>query len=167
MFRTPALRTLVIGGLAALSLTTAAFGATEPTVKSVDVEVDMEAIDNSAAAAYWTAIADDLENAIVARITDQVADEGVKVKVDIEEVSLSSGFTDTLGLEDTRLVGDVIMTHDTDNGRFGAYKLTVDVNAARVLIPEGTDLVSLPADTRVYYDAMIKAFAEGVVERLK
>jgi hypothetical protein len=157
-------RTLVISGIAALSVTTAAYSA---TVKSVDVAVELDAIENPKAAAYWTSIADDLENSIVARITDQIADDGIEVKIDLEEVSLSNGFEDRMGLADTRLVGTVVMAHATDNSRFGTYELTVDVNSAMPLIPAGVDVVTLPADTRVFYDAMIAAFAQGVVDRLK
>jgi hypothetical protein len=157
-------RILALGGIAALSLSTA---LTAATVKSIDVEVELGAIENPKAAAYWTTIADDLEAAIVSRITDQISDDGIDLKIDLEEVSLSGGFAETMGLEDTRLVGDVVMVHGSDNSRFGTYQLTVDINAARILIPEGVDLVALPADSRVYYDAMIAAFANGVVERLK
>jgi hypothetical protein len=160
-------RSLAIGSLAALTLTTAVWAATSPTVKSIEVEVELDAIGNPKAAAYWTSIADDLENAIVSRITDQIADDGVDVKIDLEEVSLSSGFEETLGLADTRLVGTVMMTHASDNTRFGTYELTVDVNAAMPMIPEGVDVVTLPADTRVYYDAMIAAYAQAVVDRLE
>lgn len=159
-------RTIAIGGITALTLTTAVFAAT-PTVKSVEVDVDIAAIDNPAAATYWSTIADDLENAIVGLVSDQIADDGVDIKIDLEEVSLSNGFTDQLGLADTFLVGNVVQTHATDNTRFDGYDLTVDVNAAKALIPADVDVVSLPADSRVYYDAMIGAFAQGVVDRLK
>lgn len=157
-------RKIAISGLAALTVSTAAFAA---TVKTIDVEVELDAVDNVQAAAYWTSLADDLENAIVARITDQIADDGVDLKIDIEEVSLSNGFQDTLGLADTRLIGDVTMTHASDNTRFGAYELTVDVNSSIKMMPEGVELADLPTDTKVYYDAMIAAFAQGVVDRLK
>lgn len=160
-------RTIAIGAFAALTLSTAALTATAPTVKTIDVDVELDAIENPKAAAYWTSIADDLENAIVMRLTDQIADDGVDVKIDLEEVELSGGFDEAMGLSETRLVGDVVMIHATDNSRFGAYTLTVDVNAAMPLMPTDVDLVSLPADTRVYYDAMIQAFAQGVVDRLK
>ncbi len=156
-------RKIALSGIAALTLTTAALAA---TVKSVDVEIELDAIENPKAAAYWTSIADDLETAIVARVTDQIDDDGVEVKIDLEEVSLSSGFEEELGLANTRLVGDVVMDH-SDNSRTDRYQLTVDVNAATPMIPAGIDVVTLPADSRVYYDAMIAAFAQGVVDRLK
>jgi hypothetical protein len=160
-------RTFAIGTLAALTLTTAGLAANTSSVKTIKVEVELEAIANPKAAAYWTSIADDLENAIVARITDQIADDGIALKIDLQEVSLSGGFAEMLGIADTRLVGDVIMTHETDNSRFGAYKLTVDVNAVTPILPPDTDVTTMPADSRVYYDAMVATFADAVVERLK
>ena len=160
-------RTFAIGTLAMLTLSTAALAATTPTVKSIDVDVELEAIENPKAATYWTSIADDLENAIAKLVTEQIADDGVDIKIDLQEVELSGGFDEAMGLAETRLVGDVAMIHDTDNGRFGAYTLTVDINAVKPLIPADLDVSALPADTRVYYDAMIQAFAQGVVDRLK
>jgi hypothetical protein len=160
-------RAFALGGFAALTLTTAALAQTAPTVKAVEVSVELDAIGNPAAAAYWTSVADDLENAIVSRITNQIADDGVNIIIDLEEVSLSGGLTEQLGLADTRLVGDVKMTHDTDNSRFGTYELTVDVNSAKPMFPPEMDVTTIPADSRVFYDAMIATFANGVVERLK
>jgi hypothetical protein len=160
-------RTFAIGTLTALTLSTATLAADLPSVKSIDVDVELEAIENPAAAAYWTTIADDLENAIAKLVTEQIADDGVELKIDLQEVELSGGFDEAMNLAETRLVGDVAMVHATDNSRFGAYTLTVDINAAMPMFPEGIDLAALPADTRVYYDTMIQTFAQGVVDRLK
>lgn len=160
-------RMFAITGLAVLTLGTAGFADTLPTVKSIQVDAELGSIENPAAAAYWTTISDDLENAIVAQLTDRIADDGVKVTIDLEEVSLSGGFAEAANLAETRLVGDVTMTHDSDNTRFGTYQLTVDINAAKPFIPEGMDVTTIPADSKVYYDAMIATFADGVVQRLK
>jgi hypothetical protein len=160
-------RTFAIGGIAALTLATAGLAQTAPTVKSIEVDVELDAIGNPAAAAYWTTVADDLENAIVARITDQISDDGIDIRIDLEEVSLSGGLTEQLGLADTRLVGDVTMNHETDGARYGRYELTVDINSATPMIPADVDVTTIPADSRVYYDSMIATFADGVVERLK
>ncbi len=160
-------RIISAGIIAALLTSTAAIAQDLPTVKSVDVSVELEAIGNEKAAAYWTSIADDLENAIVARITTQIADDGVDLTVDIEEVSLSNGFDETLGLADTRIVGTVIQRSETDERRSRTYELSLDVNQSIPMIPAGVDVTTLPADTRVYYDAMISAFAQEVVNRLE
>ena len=156
-----------IGGLAALMLTSAAFSDTSKTVGSIEVLLQIDAIENPEAAAYWTSLADDLENALAARLLGQMADDGINLKIDLEEVSLSGGITEKLGFADTRLIGDVVMTHATDNTRFGAYELTVDINSAMPMLPPDVDVTTLPADSRVYYDAMVATFADGVVERLQ
>jgi hypothetical protein len=160
-------RMISAGIIAALLTSTAAMAQDLPTVKSVDVSVELEAIGNEKAAAYWTSIADDLENAIVARITNQIADDGVDLTVDIEEVSLSNGFDETFGLADTRLVGTVVQRAETDPRRSRTYELSLDVNQSLPMMPADVDVTTLPADTRVYYDAMIAAFAQEVVNRLE
>ncbi len=160
-------RSITISTLATLFLTTAAFAATEPTVKEVVVTVELAAIENVKAAAYWTTISDDLANAIVARVTDQISDDGISVTIDLEEVSLSNGFEAENGLAETRLVGNVTFSHATDNSRFDGFDLMVDVNAARTFIPADVDVITLQPDSRVYYEAMIATFAQGVVDRLK
>ncbi|NJM81863.1 MAG: hypothetical protein HC844_04595 [Tabrizicola sp.] len=157
---------LVTSAAALLLVVTAAQAEGDRTVKSVEVDADLAAIENPAAAAYWTSIADDLENAIVARITDQIADDGVDLSIDISEVELSNGFQDALGLADTKLVGRVKMTHASDNTRFETFDLSVDVNSAIPYLPAGMDVTIIPAETREFYDAMISAYAEAVVDRL-
>jgi hypothetical protein len=159
-------RTVATAGIAALLLGTAVFAQDAKTVKSIEVETDLSAIGNSSAAAYWKNISTDLEAAIAARVANNLSEDGIKLVIDIEEVELSNGFQETLGLADTKLSGLVKMTHENDNGRFSNYRLTVDINQAMPLIPAGTDVTTLPADTRVYYDAMINTFANAVVERL-
>lgn len=162
-------RTFAFGTLATLCLSASSFAAI-PTVSQVDVEIDLEAIGNPKAAAYWTSIADDLENAIVARLAALEVDPDknpIELRIDLSEVSLSGGLTETLGLEETRLVGDVKVVTPIENNRIEPYQLTVDVNAARIYIPEGVDVVALPSDSPVYYEAMIAAFAQGVVDRIE
>jgi hypothetical protein len=149
------LRTSLLAGAAALCVATASLAADPKTVKSVDVAMELAAVTNTTAASYWANIA-----------TDLISDEGLDITIDIEEVELSTGFEDQLGLADTRLVGDVRFRDDKDGSRNADFQLSVDVNAAKPMIPAGTDLSVLPADTRVYYDALIAAFAQAVVDRL-
>lgn len=137
------------------------------TVKAIDVKAELTAVTNPAAAAYWATLDTDLETALATRLGDRIADTGLEISVDVEEVSLSNGFTETLGLADTRLVGDIEIVDETDNTHNQFYTLSIDVNQARPMMPAGTDEATLPADTRVYYDAMVAAFADGLVKRLR
>ncbi|ESW62623.1 MAG: hypothetical protein Q27BPR15_00125 [Rhodobacter sp. CACIA14H1] len=152
--------------LAATFLATATLAQEPTTVREVDVEVDLGAIANPAAATYWTNVADDLENAIVARITDRTDPDGVRIAIDIEEVSLASLYENLTDIADTRMVGQVNITSDTDNTKFNAYELSVRVEEALPFFPPGTVVTAIVRDTPEYYRAMIEAFADAVVRRL-
>lgn len=150
----------------AVFIASAAF-AQDTMVQEVSVEADLTAVSNAQAAAYWTNAADDLENAIVARLVDRIADTGSKISIDIDELALSNSFQNQLGLEDAVLVGMVNVSNDTDNSKFDAYELTVTAQSAQAFAADGTVLEGAFTDTPEYYAALIAAFADGVVTRLK
>jgi hypothetical protein len=153
--------TAVIGLLAQPAL------AAVDLIQEVDVTTDISAIQNADAAAYWGSLEADLEAAIAARITERLTQEpGARILVDIREVELSSAFDRALNLGDAVLVGQVNIVDDTDNSNFDAYELSVSLETARVVVPEGQTIV-FNTDDRASYQALIDAFAQGVVERLK
>ncbi|TGD66150.1 hypothetical protein EYC08_04480 [Tabrizicola sp. WMC-M-20] len=149
----------------ALFLANAAF-AQGTLIKEVSVEADITAITNAEAAAYWTNAADDLENAILARLVDRTGEEGSKILIDIDELSLANSFQNQLGLEDAVLVGSVNITSETDNSKFDTYELTVTALNAQAFAADGMVLEGAFTDTPEYYAALIAAFADGVVSRL-
>lgn len=161
MFRSPLAATL-----AALLLAGAAFAGADTKVRDIDVQVDLTAIQNPAAATYWTNVAQDLENAIVARVTDRTADDGVKISIDISEVELANAYENVTNIADTKMVGQVNVTSETDNTDFNSYELTVSVEEALPYFPAGTTVVMIARDTPEYYKAMVEAFADAVVKRL-
>ncbi|MFZ1727381.1 MAG: hypothetical protein WBO29_08105 [Albidovulum sp.] len=150
---------------ALLSASAPAFAVT--MVKEVDVSVDLEAIENPQAAEYWTSVSDDLENAIVARLTDRIAEDGAKISVDIDEVELANSWQSAMGTADSKLVGNVNVTHDSNNTVFDSYDLTVTFEQAGPFFLPGTDLTAITTDSQEYYDAMVAAFADHVVTNLK
>ncbi len=152
--------------LAATLFATTAMAQDPTTIREVDVEVDIGAIQNPSAATYWTNIGDDLENAIVARITDRTDPDGVRVAIDIEEVSLASLYENLTDTADTRMIGQVNITSDTDNTKFNSYELSVRVEEALPYFPPGTVITAIVRDTPEYYRAMVEAFADAVVDRL-
>lgn len=152
--------------LAATFIATTALAQEPTTVREVDVEVDLGAIQNPEAATYWTDVAEDLENAIVARITDRTDPDGVRISIDIEEVSLASLYENLTDIADTRMVGQVNITSDTDNTKFNSYELSVRVEEALPFFPPGTVVTAIVRDTPEYYRAMVEAFADAVVRRL-
>ena len=156
-----------IGGpLIGLMLAGAAFAAPDDKVKSVAVEMDITALTNAAAAVRFANTASDLQGAILARVVDRTAEEGMEIKIDLSEVELSNSFTDAVGAADTRLVGVVNVSDMDDNTNFNTYELTVTVEQAVTFLPKEFDPATLTASSDEFYQALIAAFADGVVRRL-
>ncbi|EEW25153.1 hypothetical protein [Rhodobacter ferrooxidans] len=158
-------KTLLSSAALILALTPASFAA-PLMVQDIDVQIDMMALSNAEAATRFATMEGDLENALTARLIDRIAEKGVHIIVDVSEVELSNSYTEKMSLADTRLVANVKITDDTDNSNFNAYELSVDINAAKVFFPEGTDVMTLPATSEVYYTSLIAAFADAVVSKL-
>jgi hypothetical protein len=183
MFRMKTIAATALAGV----LATAAFGAVDKIGK-IDVTTDLSAIQNEEAATFWANLEADLENAIAARLTDRLvtADEqmdakqenqatddsgalkieGTQIIVDIREVELANAFQRELNMGDAVLVGQVNITDDNDNSNFDAYELSVTLETAKIVVPEGTTLI-LSTDTTQAYTRLVEAFADGIVTRLK
>lgn len=153
--------------MAAALLSVGMANAETAPIKDVSVETDITAIDNAKAASYWANVSADIENAIAARLVDRTAEEGSEIKIDINELSLANSFQSALGLEDAVLVGQVNVINETDNAKYDAYELTISAKAAQAYGPEGLVLEGAFTDTPEYYAALVNAFADGVVTRLK
>lgn len=146
-------------------------------VARIDVTVDVSAISNADAAAYWGNLEADLEAAIAARLVNRLPVEEVKpdedgnidgaqIIVDIREVELANAFERELNLGDAVLVGQVTIKDDTDHSNSDGYELSVTLENAQVIVPEGM-VVVLSTDTEEAYARLVDTFAEGVVRRLK
>ncbi|WP_281859256.1 hypothetical protein [Litoreibacter halocynthiae] len=155
----------LVPAAAALLMSSSAFA--ETSVSSVDVTVDLTAIKNESAAAYYTSIEEDLETAIVAKLTDQLSDDGASVVVDIDELSLANSFQSILGLEESELAGSVSVNNLNDNSQHQAYELTVSYLPAPIVFDPGEDIVIIRRDTTDYYIQMVDTFAEHLTEKLK
>lgn len=152
--------------LIGLFLATTAFAASDDKkVKDIDVSMDLTAVTNPAAALRFANTADDLKNAIAARVTDRTDEDGVTINIDLSEVELSNSYTDMVGAADTRLVGNVKVTNGAKY--LNEYELSVDVNQAKLFFPATVDMTTLTASSDDFYASMIAAFADGVVRRLE
>jgi len=155
----------VMSTTAALTLAaTTAIAATN--VKEIDVEVDLDAIENIQAAQVWTEVGSDLETAIAERLIGQLDDSGARILIDIDEVQLANSFQQAFGVADSVLVGDVNIKEPgiANNER---YTLTVQAEQLVAYFPDGTIQGDLTMGSEVYYTAMVNAFADNVVEKLK
>ncbi|WP_146038057.1 hypothetical protein [Tabrizicola aquatica] len=161
MFRMKTLAATALAGV----LATAAFAEVDQ-IKTIDVTADLTSIQNEQAASFWANLEADLENAIASRVTDRTSNDGAEIIIDIREVELANAFERELNLGDAVLVGQVNIKDDTDNSNYDAYELTVSLETAQIVVPEGT-VVVLSNDTTGAYNRLVEAFAEGVVTRLK
>lgn len=162
---------------AVIALLATPLAAAVDKVAKIDASVDVSAINNAEAATFWANLETDLENAIAARVTERLASEEVKpddqgridgaqIIVDIREIELATAFERELNLGDAVLVGQVTVVDDTDNSNSDGYELTVSLENAKVIVPEGT-VVVLSDDSLGAYTRLVEAFADGVVSRLK
>lgn len=158
-------RTMLMTAASTLVLMTAAPVLAETMVSEVDVTMDLAAIKNEKAAAYWTSAADDLENAIVARVADRTDDDGARVTVDIDALSLADWFETAFNIDQSQLKGHVLLM-SAENTHLGSYDVSVSYPDAVLLMPEGTDVAAIAPDNRDYYTAMINGFADAVVAQL-
>ena len=69
----------------ALPVAMPAFAA-PTTVSNIEVKTDLDAIQNPAAARYWSNISADLKDAIAARLVDHIDPAGAKVEIDMMPV---------------------------------------------------------------------------------
>ena len=166
-----------LAATALIALLSTPLHAAVDNVARIDATVDVSAIKDTQAATFWANLEADLENAIAARLTDRLASkeakpdsdgkiDGAQIIVDINEVELASAFERELNLGDAVLVGDVTIRADTDMANTDTYELTVSLENAKVVVPEGKMLV-LSTDTGEAYKRLVEAFADGVVSRLK
>jgi hypothetical protein len=125
-------------------------------VAKIDVQVDLTAVQNEEAAAYWANLEADLENALAARLVDRLATEEVKPD--------ENGNID--GAQIIVDIRQVTVKDDTDNTNADGYELTTSLENAKVVVPEGS-VVLLSTDTTKAYSRLVDAFADNVVSRLK
>lgn len=164
------LRTTFIATVSALALTAGAQAAQTP-VEKIAVETDLSAIQNETAAGYFTNLSSDLETAIAARIEPErlVSEEtgGSKITVDIDELELANSWANLHDLSESKMTGIVKVSSDVDNSKYDTYTLSVAYPDVIAVLPAGTDVTTLTMDSAVYYQAMVDAFADHVVENLK
>lgn len=133
----------------------------------VNVTADLTAVQNEKAAAYWSTVAADVQNAIVARLVDRIAEEGATITVDLREVELASSFERAINASDAVLVGQVNVFDLKDNSILNTYELSVSLGTSASVSADGTTLFYDTLDTPEAYQALVNSFADGVVKRLE
>lgn len=150
----------------AMAISGAGLVSAQTSVKEIDVDVDLTAIANVAAAEHFATIDSDLEAALMSRLVDRIAEDGVTIGIDLSEVELSNFFEQEYDTAETRLVGYVNVTNTTQNTDFSSYELAIRVDDLGALDGAGARDLTLEQSSGEYYDMMIGAFADVVVRRL-
>ena len=147
---------------AAVLIATASTAAN--SVSEIDVQADLTAIENFEAAQVWTNLTTDLEQEIAERLATRIGEDGASVAVDIDEISLANLFTQTAGMAESKLVGDVEIDAP---GLFNKMDYTLEVTADQAVAyyPSGTMPGEVTVDSAVYYDAMLDAFADNIASK--
>ncbi len=137
-----------------------------PIVSDVTVSSDLSAVGSRDAAAYWGNLEGDLESAIAAEFIGQTGPDGVRLLVDIDELSVASFFESSAGASDARLSGTVTLLNSATGEPTGLY--TVSASAEQAMTRMDTDpdtrVQTIPATTTEFYSAVIEAFAAGVAD---
>lgn len=159
------MRKLFYATAAALALATP-LAAEEMMVKDVDVSVDLSAIKDVDAAQNWSNIEGDLETAIVEQLVNRIDDDGASIVIDVDELELANLFETNIGLENSKLSGDVeVKVPGLLNNE--EYKLTVTAGEAKPYFPADMDITVLKPTSDEFYTAMVQAFAKGVAESIE
>lgn len=161
------MRTATAALAATVLFALAAPASAQTMVREVEVEVDIAALQNEKAATRWATLSDDLKNAVAARLVDRIADDGVRIRIDVDELSLASSFESAAGVADSAMKGNVVVSSETDYSLSDGYDLTVAFADAGPFFAAGTDLATLTSDSQLYYEGMVSAFADAVVKNLK
>lgn len=143
-------------------MSTAAYANPIP-VSDVRVEAELTTVDDAAAGRFWANLETDLTNAIASRITDQIADEGARVRVRIESVSLMPS-AETTAVTDAAHIAALVTV--SGNQVAEGYRLLVSIPESRMYLPDGAEVIAATPDPEAAYRTMVEAFADHVARQL-
>ena len=150
----------------AVALTAALPAVAQDRVQEVDVSFDIEAVQSRDAASFWANLEDDLETAILERVSDRIAqDDGYEILIDVDEFEMSNTFQSALGKDSTIVAGVRMKNEDMSKEEY--YNLTVRLDEAGnfEFLPDGALVQTVPVE--VAYGSMVDAFADNVVTHLE
>ena len=135
------------------------------SVKDIEVEADLSAIENYEAGATWANLAEDLENALAARLSDRLGEDGAEITIKIDTLELANNFEAAADLAESKLSGAVRISNEEPfiNDR---YELSVSAGAVTAYYPEDAQVETIAVGSEVFYQAMVEAFAENVAQKV-
>ncbi len=134
---------------------------------NVTVTADLTAIENDAAADYWSNVSSDLENAIAERLVGPIAASSPMIAVDLREGAMASSFDAALDQPDAVLVGQVNVSDPQNHQSVDGFVLRVSLGSTPKVSANSITIALGSRDPHDAYHSLISAFADGVVERLE
>jgi ABC-type glycerol-3-phosphate transport system substrate-binding protein len=158
-----------LGLLAGAALVLAACSGSEPEplrISDVSVQADLAAVGSREAVGYWKNLSGDLETAIASEFAGRIDETGPSIRVDVDELSLNSPFMSRATAQTAVLSGrvDLVSPQETT---ISSYNVTAHAQDVQDFLPSGTTLVSVPPTSAEYYQAIVRAFARGVMITLE
>ena len=160
------IRKMLIGAAAAmLTLSVpAAFAGDALVISQIAVEADASALGNADAVAFWQQLDGDLETALAAELVDHLGEGGQRLDVTVTEMALANAFTASLGVEDSRLAGTVLLV-DAAGETLSEYTVEARADQARPYLGD-LDVTTISPDSAAFYGALVQGFAAGVADKL-
>jgi hypothetical protein len=155
---------LLVG--AALLLAACNGNRSEPLlISEINVDTDLSAVGTREAVDYWQGLDSDLEAAIAGQVVGRSDPLGKRIRVDIDEISLSSAFSPGANAETARLSGRVVL-ENPDGTQAAAYDVAATSQDVVNYLQPGSNVVSISPTSREYYNAIVEAFARGTAQVL-
>lgn len=152
---------------AAILLAACSSNKPEPLlISDISVTADLPAIGSRQATTYWANLDRDLEAAIASQFVGAIDPLGKRITVDVDEISLATPFATGATAETARLSGRVQLLN-LDGTSVAAYDVTATSQDVATYLPPGSTLVSIPPTSTEYYQAIVKAFAQGTANTLR
>lgn len=158
----------------ATAVTATAVTAQDVKLYDVDVKADLTDFTDSNALKFWPNLEADLQRAIVDRVKLTGVDEDPRIEVLVSKVSVdgdtflpdSGEFNQLEGVVAVYEGESAVTTQTEVNSEVDTpitrYPLRLYAQTAEATVPEGWTLI--PPSTEDFYNAMVQAFADKVVE---
>jgi hypothetical protein len=146
---------------AALLVASATLAQAETIVTEIEVESDFAAVENSMAAEYWPSVEADLKAELATRLAPFAGEEGLKVKVTIQDLALNAAASDMSYKDLNSISGTVAIQGLEENSQLKSFLVAFSVAPPEGITPiEG--VIVLPPDTADNYAALIDAVVDDV-----
>lgn len=156
--------TALAATVSTIALASTAVATQTPPVAEVQVDVSVDAAQDSNAARVYDTITTDLAQAISERVTLGTGEDAYDIKVDIRKVALDG---DTLLPDEeefNQLEGVVVLNGPKAGKGNETFPVRISAMTGEQVVPAG--FIEIKPGTDDFYDAMIISFAENVVEQL-